>query len=181
MLLGSYKYSLYNPHKLLWTLSQILPIASYILSNLDFPQKYLSHCYQIGPQNYTISTKKPKTIYLVGKIQKAQQNPLKSSSLYGNIFTKSYKAQKLFWHLFYKAKILFWHLFYKHKCYFGTYFTRPKYYFGTYFTKLKCYFGTYFIKPKYYFGTYFIKPKCYFGTYFLYQFYKARYYFGNYI
>ena len=113
MLLGSYKYSLYNPHKLLWTLSQILPIASYILSNLDFPQKYLSHCYQIGPQNYTISTKKPKTIYLVGKIQKAQQNPLKSSSLYGNIFTKSYKAQKLFWHLFYKAKILFWHLFYK--------------------------------------------------------------------
>ena len=113
MLLGSYKYSLYNPHKLLWTLSQILPIASYILSNLDFPQKYLSHCYQIGPQNYTISTKKPKTIYLVGKIQKAQQNPLKSSSLYGDIFTKSYKAQKLFWHLFYKAKILFWHLFYK--------------------------------------------------------------------
>ena len=113
MLLGSHKYSLYNPHKLLWALSQILPIASYILSNLDFPQKYLSHCYQIGPQNYTIFTKKPKIIYLVRKIQKAQQNSLKSPLLHGNIFTKSYKAQKLFWHLFYKAKILFWHLFYK--------------------------------------------------------------------
>ena len=125
----------------------MLLIISYILSNLGFPQKYLSPYYQIGPQNYTISTKKkPKIIYFVGKIQKAQQSPLKSSLLlgtskspllhgtfkarcytaplknplpHGNIFTKSYKTQMLFWHLFYKAQY-----------YFGTYLQKPKYYFG---------------------------------------------------
>ena len=101
---------------------------------------------------YYLNKKKPKIIYFVGKIQKAQQSPLKSSLLlgtskspllygtfkarcytaplksplpHGNIFTKSYKTQMLFWHLFYKTQ----------------------YYFGTYFTKPKCYFGTYFIKP----------------------------------
>ena len=41
MLLGSHKYSLYKPHKLPWALSQILPIISYILSNLGLPQKIL--------------------------------------------------------------------------------------------------------------------------------------------
>ena len=38
---------------------------------------------------------------------------LKSPLLHGNIFTKSYKAQILIWHLFYEAQILFWQLFIK--------------------------------------------------------------------
>ena len=92
MLLDSHKYSLYKPHKLPWALSQILLIISYILSNLDFPQKYLSHYYQIGPQNYTISAKKPKIIYLTGKIQKAQQNPFKNPLLHGTSKTRYYTA-----------------------------------------------------------------------------------------
>ena len=41
MLLDSHKYSLCKSHKLPWALLQIQLIISYILSNLDLPQKYL--------------------------------------------------------------------------------------------------------------------------------------------
>ena len=74
--LGSYKYFPYKPHKLSWALSQILPIISYILSNLRFYKNSYHTTTKIGLQNYTISTKRPKLIYLVGKTQEAQQNPL---------------------------------------------------------------------------------------------------------
>ena len=56
MLLGSQKHSLYKPHKLPWALSQILPIISYILSNLGFHKNTHHIATKIGPQNYAIST-----------------------------------------------------------------------------------------------------------------------------
>ena len=145
MLLGSHKYFLYKPHKLSWALSQILPTY---YPTWAFHKKYSSYYYQNRATKLYYLHKKPKIIYLVGKIQKAQQNPLKSPLLHDNIFTKSYKAQILLWHLFYKAQY-----------YFGTYFIKPKYFFSTYFTKPKCYFGTYFTKPKYYFDTKFYKAQ----------------------
>ena len=74
--LDSYKYFPYKPHKLSWTLSQILPIISHILSNLGFYKNSYHTTTKIGLQNYTISTKTPKLIYLMGKTQEAQQNPL---------------------------------------------------------------------------------------------------------
>ena len=59
--------------------------------------------------------------------------PLQSPLLHGNIFTKSYKAQILIWHLSYKTQILIWQLslnnlalFYEIQIYFGNYFTKPK-------------------------------------------------------
>ena len=70
MLLG------YKLHKLPWTLSQILSIISHILSNLGFHKNTHHIATKIGPQNYTISIRKPKSIYLVVKSKKAQQNPL---------------------------------------------------------------------------------------------------------
>ena len=49
---------------------------SHISSILGFHKNTYHTTTKIGPQNYTISTKRPKLIYLVGKTQKAQQNPL---------------------------------------------------------------------------------------------------------
>ena len=52
---------------------------------------------------------------------------LKSPLLHGNIFTKSYKAQMLFWHLFYKAQNdIVAPIFTKPKCYCGTYFCKAR-------------------------------------------------------
>ena len=47
---------------------------------------------KIGPQNHTISTKKPKLIYLVGKTQKAQQNFLQSPLLQDTSKARCYTA-----------------------------------------------------------------------------------------
>ena len=74
--LGSHKYFPYKPHKLSWALSQFLPIKSHILSNSGFYKNTYHTTTKIGLQNYSISTKRPKLIYLVGKTQEAQQNPL---------------------------------------------------------------------------------------------------------
>ena len=76
MLLGFHKYSIYKLHKLPWALSQILPIISHILSNLGFHKNTHHIATKIGLQNYAISTRKPKSIYLVEKSKKAQKNPL---------------------------------------------------------------------------------------------------------
>ena len=90
--LGSHKYFPYKPHKLSWALSQILPIISHILSNLGFHKNNYHTTTKLGHKIILSSPKKPKLIYLVGKTQKAQQNPLtkliatrhsKSSLLYG--------------------------------------------------------------------------------------------------
>ena len=78
MLLSSHKYSLYKPHKLPWALSQILLIISHILSNLGFHKNTLHIATKIGTQNYAISTRKPKNIYLVGKSKKPNKTPSKA-------------------------------------------------------------------------------------------------------
>ena len=81
--LGSHKYFSYKPHKLSWVLSQILPIIFHILSNLSFHKNTYHITTKIEPQNYTISTKRPKLIYLAGKTQKSPTKPSKSLLLYG--------------------------------------------------------------------------------------------------
>ena len=144
MLLGSYKYSIYKPHKLSQILPQILPTVSYISSNLGFPQKYLSHYYQIGPQNYTISTKKTQNHLPCGKNPKNQIKLSYKSYCY----TAPLKARC------YMALL-------KPRCYTAIFLqnlTKPKCYFDTYFIKLICYFGIYFTKSKYYFWQLIMKP-----------------------
>ena len=62
-------------HKLPWALSQILPI----LSKLRLSTNNTYHITtKIGPQNYTISTKSPKSVYLWAKPKRAQQYRLLS-------------------------------------------------------------------------------------------------------
>ena len=65
------------PYKLFWALSQILPFISHILSNLGFHKNTYHTITILGTKLYHLY-KKPKLIYLVGKTQKAQQNPLKA-------------------------------------------------------------------------------------------------------
>ena len=137
-------------------------IISHILSNLGFHKNTYHITTKIGPQNYTIFTKRPKLIYLVGKPQKTQktflQSPLlhdasKSLLLYGTL------KPVATWQYFYKmlkGPILLWHLFTKAQYYFGIYLQKPKYsknpiLFWHLFTKAQYYFGTYLQKPKYYF------------------------------
>ena len=64
-------------HKLPWALSQILPIIAHILSNLGFHKNTHHTTTTIGPQNYIISTKSPKSFYLWAK-PKESPNSLKS-------------------------------------------------------------------------------------------------------
>ena len=137
MLLGFHKYSLYRPHKLSWTLSQILLIyyPTWVFTKIPIillPK--LGHKIVLSPQ------KSQNTFTLWEKSKKAQQNSLikpvatrhllkaryytaplnpvtiwhllilllhdtsKSPLLHGNIFTKVYKAQILFWQYFTKPK-----------------------------------------------------------------------------
>ena len=152
MLLESHKYSLYKPINYLGPSYKCYSLYPTYYPTWVFHKNTYHLTTKLGHKIILSQQKKPKIIYFVGKIQKAQQSPLKSSLLlgtskspllygtfkarcytaplksplpHGNIFTKSYKTQMLFWHLFYKTQ----------------------YYFGTYFTKSKCYFGTYFTKP----------------------------------
>ena len=152
MLLESHKYSLYKPINYLGPSYKCYSLYPTYYPTWAFHKNTYHLTTKLGHKIILSQQKKPKIIYFVGKIQKAQQSPLKSSLLlgtskspllygtfkarcytaplksplpHGNIFTKSYKTQMLFWHLFYKTQ----------------------YYFGTYFTKSKCYFGTYFTKP----------------------------------
>ena len=78
MLLDFHKYFIYKPHKLPWVLSQILPIISHILSNLGFRKNTHHIATKIGPQNYAISTRNPKNIYLMGKSKKPNKTPSKA-------------------------------------------------------------------------------------------------------
>ena len=107
-----------------WALSQILPIISYILSNLGFYKNTHHIATKIEPQNYATTklwylhkknpTKTPlKPVMIWHSKAHYYTTLLKSPLLRGNIFTKSYKAQIQIWHLFYKAQILIWHLFWK--------------------------------------------------------------------
>ena len=138
--LGSHKYFPYKPHKLSWVLSQILSIISHILSNLIFHKNTYHITTKIGPQNYTISTKRPKLIYLVGKTQKSPTKPSKSPLLHDTSKTHCYMT--IFFTKSQKVQILFWHIFTKPKYYFGNYVQSPntmlahtykaQYYFGNY-------------------------------------------------
>ena len=96
--------------------------------------------------------------------------------LYGNIFTKTYKAQILFWHLFYKAQILFWHLFYKAQILILALFYKAQVLIWHLFYKDKgqiliwhLFYKTqvlcwhYFTKPKSILATIYRGPKYYFG------------------
>ena len=73
MLLGFHKYSLYRPHKLSWTLSQILLIyyPTWVFTKIPIillPK--LGHKIVLSPQ------KSPNTFTLWEKSKKAQQNSL---------------------------------------------------------------------------------------------------------
>ena len=87
MLLGSHKYSLCKPHKLPWALSQILPIISHILSNLDFPQIiFITLLPKLG-HKITLSTQKAQNHLTCGQSPKRPTKHLQSPLLH-DTFTK---------------------------------------------------------------------------------------------
>ena len=129
MLLDSHKYSLYKQHILPWALSQILPIISYMLSNLGFPQKYSSYYYQRWAKNYTMSIKKAQNHLPCGKNPKSPTKPSKNLLLHGT--SKSLLLHGTCKAHYYTAPL-------KAHCYtviFLQNLIKPKYYFGTYFAK----------------------------------------------
>ena len=138
-----------------WALSQILPIISYILSNLGFYKNTHHIATKIVPQNYAAT----KLLYLHKKSPtKTPLKPvtirhskahyyttlLKSPLLRGNIFTKSYKVQILIWHLFYKVQIIIWHYFHKAQMIIWHYFHKAQILFWQSFLKAQYYFDNYF-------------------------------------
>ena len=67
-----------NPHKLPWTLLQILPVISHISFNLNSPQINIHHITtKIGLQNYIIPTQGPTSFSLWTKPRESP-NSLKS-------------------------------------------------------------------------------------------------------
>ena len=96
-------------------------IISHILFNLGFHKNTYHITTKIGLQNYIIFTKRPKLIYLVGKTQKAQQNPFikpvairhPKARCYMAIFLQNLKKPNITLAPIYKSPILFWHLFIK--------------------------------------------------------------------
>ena len=86
----------------------------------------------------------------MGKIQKAQQNPIKSLLLHGTSKARCYTAPLKSLLLHSTSKACYYTAPLKAHCYMIIFLQN--------LTKPKCYFGTYFTKPKYYFWQLLIKP-----------------------
>ena len=56
----------------------MLPIIFHILSNLGFHKNTHHIATKIGPENYAISTRKPKNMYLVGQSKKPNKTHSKA-------------------------------------------------------------------------------------------------------
>ena len=131
MLLGFHKYSLYRPHKLSWTLSQILLIyyPTWVFTKIPIillPK--LGHKIVLSPQ------KSPNTFTLWEKSKKAQQNSLIKPVATRHLLKARYYTAPL-------NPVATRHLLksccymtpLKARCYMAIFlqkFTKPKYYFG---------------------------------------------------
>ena len=139
-------------------------ITHYIphITQLGLSHKYLSYHYQNWATKLYHLYKKPKLIYLVGKIQKAQQNSLtnpvatwhpKAYCYMALLQTRCYTALLL-------SPLLHGNIFTKSQ----TSYKKPKYYFGNYLQKAQILFWQFFTKAQYYFSNYLQKPNIILAT-----------------